>query len=130
MIDKELKQFVTELFNDNKKSTEELIIRELKPLSDLVLRVNNIEQTMNITQTVLKSIVNSDKKKNVIIHGIQEIANETYKDRNKAIDDLATKLDIPKIDYDETYRIGKPVAGKERPQLIKFLRTRDKTEVM
>ena len=52
--------------------------------------------------------------KSLIIYGIQEKPNESYKDIDKEIERLSTLLGLRRIDYDIARRVGKPLTGGKK----------------
>ena len=68
--------------------------------------------------------------KSLMVYGIQEKPNETYKDIDKEVGRLSTLLGLRNIDYDIARRVGKPVKGKSRPIELILVRQRDKMEIL
>jgi hypothetical protein len=71
-----------------------------------------------------------ERQRNIVIFGVKEGATEKWTDVESHIAGLASKLGITQIDYDQAFRLGKRMAGKTRPILVKLLRTRDRLHIL
>jgi hypothetical protein len=90
--------------------------------------INSEAQLMKIE---FSKVTSQLRKKNLVIQGLREKKQESWKDLEVAIDELYKKLGIPvKPDYDDCFRLGKPNVGKVRPVLLKLIRLRDKKLIM
>lgn len=67
------------------------------------------------------------RRKNVCIFGVKENKTE---DTEKLALELGKKMNVSlnKDDLDETYRLGKPISGKDRPLLVSFNNLTKRTE--
>ena len=68
--------------------------------------------------------------KTLIIQGIVEKPNETFKDSHEELEKLAVLLEIPRLDYDQARRRGMHMAGRTRSIELTLLRHRDKMEIL
>lgn len=107
--------------------TETRINTKLLPLQELSTKVKNLATDVVKLKVSVDQLTKADRKKNIIIHGIPEKENETFKDRDKIIHELAYQLKMNGIDYDECKRVGR---SQTRPLWVKLVRTTDKFEIM
>jgi hypothetical protein len=112
------------------KSDLEKLRKELKPVFEIVKKVSQLETQINKTGSRMSRMEREDRKNNMIVHGLSEASNETYHERHLAIQELANRLKLKEIDYSESRRLGSKAAKKPRPLLIRFIRYRDKAEVL
>jgi hypothetical protein len=131
-MDEATKNFFKDLILQSEERTQSVVKSEVASVkSDFVKAINNLEGKILSLKLELDAVNASLRKKNIIIQGLKEKKDETWKDLGTAITDFYTQLGITeKPDYDDCYRIGKPVAGKERPVMLKLLRQRDKKLIM
>jgi len=87
----------------------------------------NSDEVASLKLTV-KQLENNNRKRNLIVYGIAEKQNETWTDLDSSIKEISTKLGFP-IDYDHAFRLGKR-GQPNRPILLKFLRMKDKLQVL
>src|SRR5665811_11276 len=111
-------------------------------LADLKQMQNNIRQDFKMDlQSELRPLVkqvsaieNSIEKlareKNVVIHGLPESPKETPTQLMKEIEVLFVKLGMSDPLIDNVYRLSKPVGGKVRPVMLKFVSTMEKRLMM
>lgn len=123
-------QLIKKAVQATEDSMRLLIKTELQPVHDLLDTVKQLSADVNQTKSEILRMHKNDKRKNVIVYGLPETKNESYAERQKVIENFATTLRIPTLDYDDAFRLGKVTADKARPLLIKFLRQRDKQLVL
>jgi hypothetical protein len=129
------------LFEDNNSKTAELIkqseertVKAVKAQSDLVQSVLKqiaiTEASVSRLSLEIQRISKKDRMRNIVIFGVSESATEQWTEVDVQIANIASKLGIAEIDYDQAFRLGKKTAGKVRPILVKLLRTRDRFQIM
>jgi hypothetical protein len=139
-LSESVKGYLKDLFDDNRAKTAELIresedrtVAAVKDQSDLVQsllkKVNATEAIANHLASEMRGLMKRDKQKNIIVFGVPEKAIEKWSDIESHIADIATKLGMEKIDYDQAFRLGKK-SRNTRPILVKLLRTRDRFQIM
>jgi len=127
----DLKSIMTEVVKASEDRTALFIKGEIKSLKDLVQTVKSIKTQVSVIQNRVKKLEIEDKRRNIIVLGIKEETQENWKTRAQIISDLANKLGITSIDYDEAKRIGfRKNPAKDRPMLIRLVRMHDKQEIM
>lgn len=96
-----------------------------------------MEKKLSLVITQLQSTANQMKRielqlrsKNVIIQGIAEHSGEDLTKQTELMDELCTKMGIPSVLIDDIFRIGKKVEGKQRPLLVKLVKSTDKRLLM
>jgi len=97
--------------------------------------VNNLKssiQKINLIEKKVEKLENIDRRKNIIIYGLKEEISETPITRKNTIDQLAKKLGLKLIDYDNAYRIPSKFKKPNTPlpMIIKLVRLVDKFEIM
>ena len=83
-------------------------------------RIEALENASNRTQQN-----NQDRRKTLIITGLQEKDKEKITDLHNLLADLFKTMKEKNFDFDDAFRLGKPGSGR-RPVLLRLLRTRDK----
>ena len=110
------------------------VVKGQAGMSESVKKIEKSVSSMVPAIQKLQSDVERLKKqlirKSLIITGIEEKPNESYKDIDKEIEKLSSSLGLPTIDYDMTRRVGKPILGKSRPIELVLLRQRDKMLIL
>jgi hypothetical protein len=130
-MDEATKNFFKDLIMQSEERPQSVKSEVASVKNDFVKAINNLEGRIVSLKLELVAVNASLRKKNISIQGLKEKKDETWKDLGTAIIDFYTQLGITeKPDYDDCYHNGKPVAGKERPVMLKFLRQRDKTLIM
>jgi hypothetical protein len=61
---------------------------------------------------------------------LTEVNNESFRDIHSAIQDLAKKVNLKEIDYSQLRRLGGYAAKNPRPLMVKFIRYRNKAEIL
>jgi hypothetical protein len=126
----EMKDLMELQFGNFEKVMDAKFDSKLEPVTKFMCELQSIKPTVEKLQLTVQTLSKSEKRNNVIIFGIPEVQNESNEDRDAEIEKLSTTLQVPKPDYDYAFRVGKRVAGRERPLLIRFLRLRDKWLIM
>lgn len=108
-----------------------------KQLSDLKDSMEKAVKSMGKMQTEIRSVKNDLEgmrrqllAKTVVIYGLEEKPNESFKDIEQKIAELAAVMEMPNLDYDIARRMGKPLKGKYRPVELTLLRQRDKFAIL
>lgn len=107
-----------------------LIKNEMQPIHEFISSLKVLNSDVKVVKTEIQIIKENERRKNIVVYGIKENPNENYFERDKIIENLATTLKIPTLDYDDSFRLGKFSPDNPRPLLIKLLRQRDKQTVM
>ena len=95
----------------------------------LVENRKSLEKRIAVLETDLEDLRQYSRRTNLLIHGVDEEANECTDD--KVLDIIQTKLNVPLTinDVSRTHRLGKPADGKKRPIIIRFVSHRQKKMV-
>jgi len=124
-----LKEYIADIIRESEKTTRKLIIdKSAEMKSHIEATIHGLQTEVVEVKKKLHQLEIKERKKNLIIHGIDEPSNESAKDLHQHIKDIGEKLEL-EIDYDHTFRLGKQGSGK-RPIMIKLLRTQDKFKIM
>jgi hypothetical protein len=118
------------LLTESEDRNAALIRDGLQPVMDMVNKIKDIENKISRTDSTVRQIQKSERKNNIIAFGITDSKNETYAERDKAIEGLSNSLKIKKLDYSDAFRLGIKLPNKDRPLLIKLVRYTDKIELM
>jgi hypothetical protein len=129
-MDDATKTFFKNIILESEERTQNVIKSEVTSVKDeLVTTINLLEVKVQHLQSELDNMHSNLRKKNIIIQGIPEKKDESWKELENA--DFYLKLGITdKPDYDDCFRLGKRTTGKPRPILLKLIRQRDKTNIM
>ena len=107
---------------------------ELKQL--IISSRNELLQVINPQSKAIQELQEKLEKhtriNNIIVYGLEENEKENWVTREGHLLKLAEKLDLPKFDYDNCYRIGKKstTQGHPRPLLVKLVRFREKMTIL
>jgi hypothetical protein len=135
MIDRLLRQSER---RQNKRWKEEISLiadqfeslrQELQPVFAAVDKLPRIEQGLNSASVQIAQISRTERRNNIIVHGVPEKTDETFRDRDAEIERISKLLKLNKMDYSEAIRLGKKLQDKSRPLLIKLMRFREKAEI-
>ena len=102
-------------------------LNELVTTSQAVQKsVGGMQGEISTVKADVERISRQQLAKTVIIYGMEEQANENYKDMDKKIEELKSMLQMPNLDFDMARRMGSPRAEQSRPIELTLLRQRDK----
>jgi hypothetical protein len=111
----------------------EVLDKKLVPFNQLVPQVKEIvTEIVSIKQRV-DSLERENRKRNIVITGLPEVANENIQNRVTLVKDLTVKLGISGTDFEEVKRLGRPGLsnpGIIRPLLVKLVKMSDKIKIM
>jgi hypothetical protein len=103
---------------------------ELRPVFDLSKTICDVEEKVEHLRKQTQRLDKSERRYNIVVHGLHEKDKETYQDRDAEVKKLARTLKLNVIDYSEAKRIGSMSNRKPRPMLIELIRYRDKAEIL
>jgi hypothetical protein len=106
------------------------IQQDLKPVQEIAKKVSYLEAQVTELRSNAVNHEREERRNNLIVHGLTEVNNESFRDRHSAIQELAKKVNLKEIDYSESRRLGGYAAKKPRPLMVKFIRYRDKAEIL
>ena len=106
-------------------------------LNPIIGNLDSIKQMVTTVQTDL-IIVNDEMEmmrkrllsRTLMIFGLEEAPKENYHTTEGKVDELAQKLGITDLDFENLRRVGRPVPGKNRPIEITLVRVRDKIKML
>ena len=99
------------------------VIKIEKAVSGMLPAIKNLQIDV---ERLKKQVIT----KSLMITGMKEKPNESFKDTDKKIEELSKLLGLPTIDYDVARRVGKPITGKHRPIELVLVRQRDKMLIL
>jgi hypothetical protein len=127
-MDDATRKFFENIVKASEERTANLIKTEIASVkNDLSKKVCSLEVEVTNLKRDLQRANSELRKRNLLIEGIPEKTGEIWKDTEQHVKDLFKKIGIPEnTEFDECFRIGKPIPGKVRPILLKLMKLRDK----
>ena len=92
-----------------------------------------VSNSLSPVHEKLDYIEGQSRRNNVIIDGIKESEGEKWSDSEDKVRKLLSEklqLDYHKLEVERAHRTGKPSNTRPRPIVVKFLRYKDKQEVL
>lgn len=106
---------------------------EVKSCKEAIEKMLQITARVEAQERKFNYLEKERKKKNIIIHGLEEGDNETFHQLRQKVEWLLNqtmKTNIEMYEIDNFYRIGRKEIGKNRPIVIKFVTYWRKTETL
>jgi hypothetical protein len=123
-----LRNFREEIRETVKDEVDQLR-EDLKPVLEMADRIMDVEGKLTRVMSQIEWREKESRKCNIIVHGLTDKENESYRDRELAINKLAMMLKVKNIDFSEARRFGKYTHAKPRPMMIQMVRFRDKADL-
>jgi len=96
----ETRKILSELLKETEQRLTEHVTKEVnKTKEDVGNRLSAVKQEITTLKETARNKDSSEKKKNIIVHGIEEDVNEKWSDIKTKISELVEKLGTT-IDYD------------------------------
>jgi hypothetical protein len=116
-----------------RKIIGEELDKKLVSVIGLVPQVKQISTDIISIKQRLDNLERENRKRNIVINGLPEIANENIQNRVTLVKDLTVKLGLSGTDFEEVRRLGRPGLsnpGRTRPLLVKLVKMNDKIAIM